>query len=266
MDAAMKARRKLDTELRNALLNNEFELYYQPVVGAQNNEVVGVEGLLRWHHPQSGTIGPAEFISVAEESGLIIPIGEWVIRQACADAARWPGQIRVALNLSPVQFRSPTLALTVINALAASALSPRRLELEITEDVLLKDNAENLEVLEQLRNLGVGIVMDDFGTGYSSLNYLRRFPFDKVKIDRSFIRDLTEGNEESRAIVQAVVSLATALKVSTTAEGVETQEQLEFVRAAGCTEYQGYLFSPPKPAKEIVRLLRSRANKVTSAA
>ena len=266
MDAAMKARRKLDTELRNALLNDEFELFYQPIVGVEHNDVVGVEGLLRWHHPQSGTIGPAEFIPVAEESGLIIPIGEWVIRQACADAAQWPGGIRVALNLSPVQFRSQTLAMSIVNALAASDLSPRRLEVEITEDVLLKHNTENLEALEQLRNLGVGIVMDDFGTGYSSLNYLRRFRFDKVKIDRSFIRDLAEGNEESRAIVQAIVSLATALKVSTTAEGVETQEQLELVRAAGCIEYQGYLFSQPKPAREIVRLLRSYADKVTSAA
>jgi EAL domain-containing protein (putative c-di-GMP-specific phosphodiesterase class I) len=266
MDAAMKARRKLDTELRQALLNDEFELYYQPIVGVEHNEVVGVEGLLRWHHPQSGTIGPAEFIPVAEESGLIIQIGEWVIRRACADAALWPSNIRIALNLSPVQFRSPTLALTVTSALAASKLSPRRLELEITEDVLLKHSTENLEALEHLRGLGVSIVMDDFGTGYSSLNYLRRFPFDKVKIDRSFIRDLGEDNEEPRAIVQAVVSLATALKVSTTAEGVETEEQLKFVRAAGCIEYQGYLFSPPKPAAEIVRLLQSRTEKRTSAA
>jgi len=266
MDAAMKARRKLDTELRDALHNDEFELFYQPVIDLAGNEVVGMEALLRWHHPVSGLVAPAEFIPVAEESGLIIPIGEWVIRQACADAARWPGHVRVALNLSPVQFRSPTLALTIIGGLAASGIAPSRLELEITEDVLLKDNSENLAVLEQLRGLGIRIVMDDFGTGYSSLNYLRRFRFDKVKIDRSFINDIATGNEESRAIVRAVVSLATALNVSTTAEGVETQEQLEFVRAAGCTEYQGYLFSAPKPVQEIARLFRPRAGNVTSAA
>jgi diguanylate cyclase (GGDEF)-like protein/PAS domain S-box-containing protein len=258
MDAAMKARRKLDTELRGALARGEFELFYQPVVDLAGNDIVGMEALLRWHHPMSGMIAPAEFIPVAEESGLIIPIGEWVIRQACADAARWPGTIRTALNLSPVQFRSPTLMQTIINALSASGLAPSRLELEITEDVLLRHSPENLAVLEQLRNLGVRIVMDDFGTGYSSLNYLRRFPFDKVKIDRSFITDLEQGKEESRAIVQAVVRLATALNVSTTAEGVETQEQLELVRTAGCTEYQGYLFSAPKPLREIVRLFPPR--------
>jgi EAL domain-containing protein (putative c-di-GMP-specific phosphodiesterase class I) len=266
MDAAMKARRKLDTELRSALVNDEFELLYQPVVTLAGNTIVGVEGLLRWHHPVSGMIAPAEFIPIAEESGLIIPIGEWVIRQACADAARWPHHISIALNLSPVQFRSPNLIPTIINALAMTGLPASRLELEITEDVLLQHNSENLAMLNRLRDLGVRIVMDDFGTGYSSLNYLRRFPFDKLKIDRSFVNDLTRHNAEARAIVQAVVSLATALKVSTIAEGVETKEQLKFLRAAGCTEYQGHLFSAPKPASEIARLFETRANRASSAA
>jgi diguanylate cyclase (GGDEF)-like protein/PAS domain S-box-containing protein len=266
MDAAMKARRKLDTELRSALANDEFELYYQPVVDIRSNEIVGVEGLLRWHHPLGGTVQPAEFVPVAEESGLIIPIGEWVVRQACSDAIRWPEHIRVALNLSPVQFHSPNLTPTIINALGMSGIAPSRLELEITEDVLLKHDSENVTMLEQLRRLGVRIVMDDFGTGYSSLNYLRRFPFDKVKIDRSFVNDLTGGNAESRAIVQAVVALATALKVSTTAEGVETEEQLSLVRAAGCTEYQGYLFSAPRPARDIARLFPLPEKRSSSAA
>jgi diguanylate cyclase (GGDEF)-like protein/PAS domain S-box-containing protein len=266
MDAAMKARRKLDTELRSALIRNEFELHYQPIIELATNTIVGMEGLLRWRHPSSGMVAPAEFIPVAEESGLIIPMGEWVIRQACADAAKWPNHIRIALNLSPVQFRSPTLVLTVVNALATSGITPSRLELEITEDVLLKHNPENLTALEHLRNLGVRIVMDDFGSGYSSLNYLRRFPFDKVKIDRSFVHDVAEANDEPRAIVQAIVTLATALKVSTTAEGVETPEQLAFLRAAGCTEYQGFLFSAAKPAREAATLLRRAAGKMISAA
>jgi len=265
MDAAMKARRKLDTELRAAVTNQEFELFYQPVVDVGSNAIVGMEALLRWRHPTAGLVAPAEFVSIAEESGLIIPIGEWVVRQACAEAARWPEHVRIAVNLSPVQFRSPALVPTMINALAMAGISPDRLELEITEDVLLRHNAENLTTLEQLRGIGVRIVMDDFGTGYSSLNYLRRFPFDKVKIDRSFIEDLAANREEAHAIVQAVVSLATALKVSTTAEGVETPEQLDVVRAAGCTEYQGYLFSKPVPAKEIARLFRSRARRVSAA-
>ena len=265
MDAEMKARRTLDTELREALANDEFTLFYQPVVNVDSDTIVGVEALLRWCHPKSGLIEPSEFIPIAEESGLIIPIGEWVIRQACMDAAPWPSHTSVAINLSPVQFRSPLLAMTVINAMALSGMPANRLELEITEDVLFKDNSENLALLEQLRGLGIRIVMDDFGKGYSSLNYLRRFPFDKVKIDRSFIDDLAASNGESRAIVQAVVRLATALKVSTTAEGVETQEQLDFVRAAGCAQYQGYLFSEPKPAKEIARLFRTHANKTHAA-
>ena len=265
MDAAMKARRKLDTELREALTRDEFELYYQPVVDLHTNGIVGVEALLRWHHPTSGLVVPDEFIPIAEESGLIIPIGEWVIRRACADAARWPDHIRLAVNLSPVQFRSPLLAMTIVNSLAMAGLPATRLDLEVTEEVLLKDNSETVAMLEHLRGMGIRIAIDDFGKGYSSLNYLRRFPLDKVKIDRSFIRDISSGDGEARAIVQAVVGLATALRVSTTAEGVETQEQLEFVRAAGCAECQGYLFSKPRPAKEIGRLFRTNAKKTHAA-
>jgi len=266
MVGRIASRRKLEANLRNAIVKGEFELFYQPVVNIEDNRVVGLEGLLRWHHPERGVILPVEFIPVAEETGLIIPLGEWVIRQACSDAANWPSGIKIAVNLSPAQFRSPNLSQTVINALAASRVAPCRLELEITEEILLRHNRDNLAVLEQLRSLGVKIVMDDFGTGYSSLNYLRRFPFDKIKIDRSFVNDLSDGNELSLAIVQAVAKLAKVLNVPATAEGIETKEQLELVRSAGCTEFQGYFFSPPKPAKEIIQLFQSRPRSATNAA
>ena len=266
MDARMKARAKLEIDLRDAMVNGALELFYQPVVALQDNEIVGLEALLRWHHPERGMVMPAEFIPVAEETGLIVPLGEWVIRQACSDAANWPHDIKVAVNLSPAQFKSLNLAQVVINALAASGVSPCRLELEITEEVLLRNDQDNLAVLNQLRKLGIQIVMDDFGTGYSSLNYLRRFPFDKIKIDRSFINDLSGGNESSLAIVEAIARLARSLKISTTAEGVETKEQLEFIRAVGCVEFQGYLFSPPRPAAEIARLFLPRTAKAVSAA
>jgi diguanylate cyclase (GGDEF)-like protein/PAS domain S-box-containing protein len=266
MDARITARRKLEADLRNAIVNSEFELFYQPVVNIQRNEIVGVEGLLRWHHPEHGTISPAEFIPLAEETGLIVSLGEWVIRQACSDAANWPTGIKIAVNLSPAQFRSQNLAQVVISALAASGVPPCRLELEITEEMLFEHNRNNLAVLEQLRELGVQIVMDDFGIGYSSLNYLRSFQFDKIKIDRSFVNDLSSGSELSLAIVQAVARLASVLKVPATAEGIETKDQLELVRAAGCTEFQGYLFSPPKPAEEIARLFQPRARAAVSAA
>jgi EAL domain-containing protein (putative c-di-GMP-specific phosphodiesterase class I) len=225
-----------------------------------------LEGLLRWHHPDRGTIPPAEFIPVAEETGLIVPLGEWVIRQACFDAANWPDEIKIAVNLSPAQFRNHDLAQVVINALAASGVAPGRLELEITEEILLGHSRETLAVLEQLRELGIQIVMDDFGTGYSSLNYLRIFPFDKIKIDRSFVKDLSNGNDLSLAIVQAVTRLAKVLKVPTLAEGIETEEQLEMVRSAGCTEFQGYLFSKPRPAAEIMPLLQISQRLAASAA
>jgi diguanylate cyclase (GGDEF)-like protein len=266
MFARVTARRALETDLRGGIARGEFELYYQPVVNIENNRIVGVEGLLRWHHPDRGMIPPAEFIPVAEETGLIVPIGEWVIRQACFDAANWPDEIKIAVNLSPAQFRDRNLAQVVINALAASAVAPSRLELEITEEILLGHSRETLAILEELRKLGIQIVMDDFGIGYSSLNYLRLFPFDKIKIDRSFVTDLSEGNDLSLAIVQAVTRLARVLEVPTTAEGIETEVQLELVRAAGCTEFQGYLFSKPKPAAEITQLLQAGTPRAASAA
>jgi diguanylate cyclase (GGDEF)-like protein/PAS domain S-box-containing protein len=265
MDARVEARRKMVADLRDALVNGEFEMFYQPVVDIKSNEIVGVEGLLRWHHPERGIVLPAEFIRIAEETGLIIPLGEWVIRQACADAAHWPAGIKIAANLSPAQFRSQNLAQVVIGALTASGVPPCRLELEITEEMFFESNRDNLAVLEQLRKIGVQIVMDDFGIGYSSLNYLRSFQFDKIKIDRSFVNDLSDGNELSLAIVQAVASLARVLDVPATAEGIETKEQLALVRAAGCTEFQGYLFSAPKTAKEIARLFQRNVQAISAA-
>jgi EAL domain-containing protein (putative c-di-GMP-specific phosphodiesterase class I) len=216
---------------------------------------------LRWHHPQRGMISPAEFIPVAEETGLIGPLGEWVLTTACAEAAKWPGNIKLAVNVSPIQFRSDTLALKVVAALAASGLSPERLELEITEAVLIRDDNAPLAILHQLRSIGVRIALDDFGTGYSSLSYLQRFPFDKIKIDRCFVTDIAEPNGSS-SIVQAVVNIAAARNMTTTAEGVETEEQKASLRALGCTEMQGYLFSPAKPAADIRQLLFSGCQKL----
>jgi diguanylate cyclase (GGDEF)-like protein/PAS domain S-box-containing protein len=260
MDARMKKRRALELDLRKALVNGDFELYYHPIVGVQNNQVSCCEALLRWHHPGRGVILPAEFISVAEETGLMVPICEWVLRQACADATAWPTNIRVAVNVSPVQLRNEAWSKTVVGALAASGLLPHRLELEITESVLMRNNETNLRTLHQLRELGVRIVMDDFGTGYSSLSYLRSFPFDKIKIDRSFV-DNVLNSADTLKIVQAIASLASGLSVITTAEGVETEQQLEIIRAAGCTETQGYLFSPPRPVAEILRLISPGAER-----
>jgi diguanylate cyclase (GGDEF)-like protein len=250
MDAHVKERRTLELDLRQALTGNEFELYYQPVVNLQSDQVSGCEALLRWHHPRRGMISPAEFIPIAEDSGLVAQIGEWVIATACTEAARWPEAIRVAVNISPVQFRSPTLALKVAAALAASGLAPSRLVLEITETVLIRDDAAALATLHQLRALGVLIALDDFGTGYSSLSYLQRFPFDKIKIDRCFVNEIA-GSGGSSSIVQAVVNIAAARHMTTTAEGVETEQQKQVLRSIGCTEMQGHLFSPARPADEI---------------
>jgi diguanylate cyclase (GGDEF)-like protein/PAS domain S-box-containing protein len=266
MFARIEEQRALEADLRRGISKDQFELYYQPVIDIEDQRIVGLEALLRWHHPERGMISPAEFIPAAEETGLIAPLGEWVIRQACADAANWPSHIKIAVNLSPAQFRSHKLAQVVIEALAAAAVAPSRLELEITEEILLGHNRENLAVLEQLRGLGIKIVMDDFGVGYSSLNYLRLFPFDKIKIDRSFVNNLSNGDDLSFAIVQSVARLARVLEVPTTAEGIETKEQLELVRAAGCTEFQGYLFSAPRPAGEIAQLLRPATRLAASAA
>lgn len=256
-DAKVRRRRELEFDLRQALARDEFEVHYQPLVDLAANVVTGCEALLRWRHPERGMVSPAEFIPVAEETGLIGEIGEWVLRQACAEATNWPDQIRVAVNVSPVQFRSKTLALKVAAVLAHSGLAPGRLELEITEMVLIRDDEEALTILKQLRQLGVRIALDDFGTGYSSLSYLHRFPFDKIKIDRSFISDIGEP-DGSCPIVQAVVTMAAARHMATTAEGVETEAQREILRRLGCSQMQGYLFSPAVPALQVRQLLSAQ--------
>jgi diguanylate cyclase (GGDEF)-like protein len=253
MDAHVRERRKLETDLRKAIAERSLEVYYQPCVSLQNNAITGCEALVRWRHPERGMISPAEFIPIAEETGLINELGEWVLATACAEAASWPDDVRLAVNVSPVQFRSGTLALKIVAALAASALPASRLELEITEAVLIRDDEVALEILHQLRRIGVRIALDDFGTGYSSLSYLQRFPFDKIKIDRCFINDIAEQGGSS--IVQAVVNIAAARHMATTAEGVETRWQQETLRGLGCTEMQGYLFSAPKPAEAIREIL-----------
>ena len=257
MDLQMQTRRVMEQDLRRALPAGEFELYYQPVVDLGSNEVSGFEALIRWNHPKHGLVAPAAFIPLAEEIGFIIPMGEWVIREACATAARWPGELRVAVNISAAQFRNSGLLQVIVGALSASGLSPTRLEIEITETVLLQNRETTLAVLHQLRALGIRIAMDDFGTGYSSLTYLQSFPFDKIKIDRSFVKDIGH-NTGSLNIVRAVAALANGFGMSATAEGVETHGQLAQIVAAGCTEMQGYLFSQPLPAGEIEELFLSQ--------
>jgi len=265
MDVRMEARRILEMDLRRAIVNGEFELYYQPIIDVKTREVTSCEALVRWHHPERGMIPPLEFISVAEETGLIVPLGEWVLRVACAEAARWPNHVTVAVNLSPAQFKSRNLVPTVVNALATSGLPAGRLELEITEMVLLQDNEGAFTVLHQLRDLGIEIAMDDFGTGYSSLSYVRSFQFDKIKIDQSFIQDLP-GKEDSLAIVRAVVGLSSSLGITTTAEGVETAEQLASLTSEGCNEFQGFLFSRPRPAADIARIIAEQAPRAEAVA
>jgi diguanylate cyclase (GGDEF)-like protein len=253
MDAQVKARRRLELDLRQAIADQALEVYYQPCVSLADNTITGCEALVRWRHPERGMISPAEFIPIAEETGLINQLGEWVLETACAEATKWPDDIRLAVNVSPVQFRSGTLALRIVAALAQSGLPASRLELEITEAVLIRDDDAALAILHQLRGIGVRIALDDFGTGYSSLSYLQRFPFDKIKIDRCFVNDIAEPNGSS-CIVRAVVNIATERHMTTTAEGVETRQQQELLRALGCSEMQGYLFSPAKPAAEIRRM------------
>ena len=264
MDRAVRARRTLELDLRKAYQEGEFELHYQPLVDLKRGEVSGFEALLRWRHPQRGMVMPADFIRLAEEIGLIVPLGEWVIRQACAEAASWPSGVKIAVNLSPVQFKRKNLLQAVVGALDMSRLPANRLELEITEFVLLSENEANLAMLHQLRELGVRISMDDFGTGYSSLSYLRSFPFDKIKIDKSFVGDADR--PDCMAIIRAVAGLGASLGIATTAEGVETAEQLERLRQEGCTEVQGYLLSPPRPASEVAELLKRGRNLVGKAA
>src|SRR5262249_3660203 len=230
------------------LVNGEFELYYQPLVDLQSNEINGFEALIRWNHPVRGLISPAAFVPIAEETGLIIPLGEWVLRKACDETAHWPGDLTVAVNSSRSQMTSRNLGQVVTSALANSGMKATRLQLEITESVLMQNTFSTLATLHQLRELGVQIAMDDFGTGYSSLSYLRSFPFDKIKIDRTFINDLSNG-AEPLAIVHAVASLAKSLRIASTAEGVETRQQLEKLQAVAGTEMQGHLFSRARPAE-----------------
>jgi predicted signal transduction protein with EAL and GGDEF domain len=254
MDARLQARRKLELDLREALANAEFELHYQPLYNLKDDRICGFEALLRWQHPTRGMVMPGEFIPVAEEIGLIVPMGEWVLHRACADASNWPSDLKVAVNVSPVQFKDGRLVSVVTDALTASGLAADRLELEITESVLLANGTATHTTLHALRKFGVLISMDDFGTGYSSLSYLRSFPFDKIKIDQSFIRDVA-ATDSSGLIVSAVIGLCSSMGMLTTAEGVETEEQLSRLRAEGCDEAQGFLFSRPVPQLEIPRLI-----------
>jgi diguanylate cyclase (GGDEF)-like protein len=263
MNARAQARRLLERDLRDALNKGQFELHYQPLYNLNGGGVTGFEALVRWNHPQRGVIPPLEFISLAEEMGLIVPLGRWVLRDACREATRWPADIKLAVNLSPIQFRNGTLLKDFKDALAASGLDPERLELEITETALLDDNKKIMQMLHELRSLGVHICMDDFGTGYSSLSYLRMFPFDKIKIDRSFVRDLPT-NSDSSAIVRAIIGLAGNIGMITTVEGVETEEQYAYLKAEGCTEVQGYLISRPMPAGDVLDTL-AKANGVERA-
>jgi diguanylate cyclase (GGDEF)-like protein/PAS domain S-box-containing protein len=255
MEKEARSRHALEHDLRGALEAREFHLAFQPQVRLDTTELTGFEALLRWKHPSRGLVSPAEFIPIAEENGLIVPIGEWVLRTACATAATWP-DLTVAVNLSPVQFRSRGLVTMVTSALAEAGLPPHRLELELTETALLDDSESTIEILHQLRALGVRVSLDDFGVGYSSLSYLRRFPFDRIKIDRSFVGTISE-SPESVAIVRTIASLGSVLGVETTAEGVETIEQLDFVRECGCTAVQGYYFGKPSPAAEVGRVIET---------
>ena len=263
MHGQIQARQALERDLRRAVRQNEFVVHYQPLVNLESGQIIGFEALIRWNHPERGIIAPADFIPFAEETGLIVPIGEWVLQEACEEAARWPDGISVAVNLSPVQLREVDLCETVSAALARSGLHASRLELEITETMLLRNQVVTHETLRQLRALGVRIAMDDFGTGHSSLSTLRTFPIDRIKIDRSFVHDLLSKND-SRAIIQAVVQLASSLGMRTTAEGVETQGENDYLKRAGCTEAQGFLFGEAGPPKYVQALLRSAAREEKS--
>jgi diguanylate cyclase (GGDEF)-like protein len=254
MDSRLRERRDLEAELRTAVHEGQFEVHYQPLLDLRTGSISCFEALVRWNHPTRGVVQPTEFVSIAEETNLIIPIGEWVLRQACADASGWPAGVRVAVNLSPAQFKRGDLIAMTMNALASAQLAPERLELEITETVLLHDEAWVRSVLDRLKGLGVRIALDDFGTGYSSLSYLRSFPFDKIKIDRSFVAEVAQ-RDDSRAIVQATIQLSEKLGMETTAEGVETAEQFDILVAEGCTHLQGFRISQAVPALEVADLL-----------
>jgi diguanylate cyclase (GGDEF)-like protein len=260
MDAIVQARRLLERDMRTALAQDGFRLFYQPLVNLQTKKVTAFEALMRWQHPERGMVPPSDFIPVAEEMGLIVQLGEWALRQACAEATEWPDGICVSVNLSPLQFSKGNLVSSVMSASASAGLPASRLELEITESVLLEKSERNITILNQLRDLGVRISMDDFGTGYSCIGYLRSFPFDKIKIDQSFVRDLLV-DEGSLAIVRAIAGLGVSFGMITTAEGVETEEQMRCLNLEGCIEVQGYLYSKPVPASEVVAVLESLGNR-----
>jgi EAL domain-containing protein (putative c-di-GMP-specific phosphodiesterase class I) len=264
MDARAQSRRKIETDLRDAIQNEQLRPYYQPLIDLSRGRITGFEALVRWPHRERGMVSPGEFIPIAEETGLINGIGGLMLRRACMDAAGWPDEVRVAVNLSPAQFRTGNLLPLIMDALKQSGLAARRLELEITETLLLEKSSQVLATLHALRALGVRISMDDFGTGYSSLSYLRSFPFDKIKIDQSFVRDLG-ANREAQAIIRSIVSLGKGLGVTITAEGVETETELSCLRAEGCDEGQGFLFSRARPNEEIVELLRAQRGADTAA-
>jgi diguanylate cyclase (GGDEF)-like protein len=258
MENSVRTRRALEIDLREALERRELEVYFQPLVQLDPRRVSGFEALLRWHHPTLGMVMPSRFIPLSEETGLIAPIGEWVMRQACMEAARWPGQTRVAVNLSPVQFERSDIVDIVESALRESRLEPSRLELEITEGVVMRDVGDVLNTMKKLQALGVRLALDDFGTGYSSLSYLRSFPFDKVKVDGSFLADL---HGDGGTIIRAVLGLCVHLGLDSLVEGVETEEQLNWLRAEGCTEVQGHYFSPPRPATGVAEIIGSVAGR-----
>ena len=257
------SRYELQLDLHGALDQNQLDLYYQPLVDTEHRDVIAFEALLRWHHPLRGLIPPADFVPIAEETGLILEIGEWALRSACKEATKWHEAIRVSVNLSPIQFERGNLYQSVVDALTLSGLAPHRLELEITEGVLLRDEINTRAILHNLRALGVRIALDDFGTAYASLSYLRSFPFDKIKIDRSFVRDLDVGKrKDCEAIIQAVAGLGKQMQISTVAEGIETLDQAQTVTAAGCNELQGFYFSKPVPAADVSKVLAACRSKL----
>ena len=256
MDELARKRRETEIDLKLAIEQGQFELYYQPLYNTEQHRINGFEALIRWNHPERGLVEPIDFIPLAEETGLIIQIGEWVIKEACRQAASWPEHVRVAVNLSPVQFRTRGLQSILIQALTQSGLAPQRLELEITESLLIDNVAETLKSLHSLHAMGVRVALDDFGTGYSSLSYLRSFPFDKIKIDRSFVVDIMS-DKGSAAIIQAITGLAAALGMETIAEGVEQDDQVEMLLKNGCNNIQGYLLSRPVPITGVEALIQS---------
>jgi EAL domain-containing protein (putative c-di-GMP-specific phosphodiesterase class I) len=251
MDAQLQARRSIETDLRDALEGDQLQAFYQPIYNIAESRICGYEALIRWRHPEKGMISPTQFIPIAEEAGLIAATGEWMMRRACMDARTWPDRLKVAVNLSSVQFKHSDIPAMVADALAESGLRPNRLELEVTETVLLQNSVGVLQMLHDLRALGVRIALDDFGTGYSSLSYLRTFPFDKIKIDQSFVKEM-HTRPDCMAIVNSVVRLAGELGITTTAEGVETEEQFTYLKQLSCTEVQGYFIDRPKPCEELI--------------